>query len=70
MTTRPIATHARDWPLPQRVWELFVWLVLIAVLSIAARESFGAERPGAARSAPSRVSRVGTSLPILFLLVD
>lgn len=55
--TRAAAAHARDWPLPRRVWELFVWLVLVAVLSIASRESFGAERPqaGAARSAPAFV---------------
>lgn len=55
--TRPIAAHARDWPLPHRVWELFMWLVLIAVLSIAARESYGAERPlpGAERATPARV---------------
>lgn len=55
MNRAAAAAHARDWPLPHRVWELFVWLVLIAVLSIAARESYGAERPqpGAAQSAPA-----------------
>jgi hypothetical protein len=42
--TRPLAVYPRDWPLPHRTWEIFMWLVLIAVLSIAARESYGAER--------------------------
>jgi len=36
-----MAAHARDWPLPHTVWEIFMWLVLVAVLSIAARESYG-----------------------------
>jgi hypothetical protein len=34
---------ARDWPLPDRMWELFVWLIFVAVLSIFAREAMGAE---------------------------
>lgn len=37
--TRHLAVPARDWPLPPRVWEIFVFLVLVAVLSIAARHA-------------------------------
>lgn len=35
----------RDWPLPASAWEAFMWLVLVAVLSISARQALGAE-PG------------------------
>lgn len=38
------AAHERDWPLPAEVWEVLVWLVLIAVLSMIARQAMGAER--------------------------
>ncbi len=40
--TRQVARE-RDWPLPGEAWEVLVWLVLIAVLSMIARQAMGAE---------------------------
>ena len=48
--------HAPDWPVPGRLWEGFVFLILVAVLSIVAREAFGAE-PRGQREAPAPGAR-------------
>lgn len=45
--------HAPDWPVPGRLWEGFVFLILVAVLSIVAREAFGAEPRGRREATPA-----------------
>ncbi len=48
-----VARRRRDWPLPADAWDAFVWLILIAVLSISARQALGAEPPAPARGVAS-----------------
>lgn len=45
----------RDWLLQGRLWEGVVWLILVAIMSMIAREAWGAEAcaPDASRSSRS-----------------
>lgn len=64
------AVRRRDWPLPADAWDVLVWLVLVALLSISARQALGAEPP-AAVARPSAAEPSAASLaPVDDLMGD
>jgi hypothetical protein len=64
-----MARRRRDWPLPADAWDAFVWLILIAVLSISARQALGAEPPPT-RAASSAASEVQAAPDPVDALLD
>ena len=53
----------RDWPLPSHAWEALMWLVIIALLSMSARQALGAEPSERLSVEPARPARACSGAP-------